>query len=148
MRILLILGLSVSSAAAAAPASWVAKSDENALVLLNASSRFDPEETSRLGLEGFDDRAIDLAPDYRKRRREAVVQAMAELEKRRAAEKDPLVSQDLDILLDAAKKRVRELELDEKYLVPYFPLERMLFGGLRPLLEEQLPPERRKLAVV
>jgi Bacterial protein of unknown function (DUF885) len=146
MRIFFIVWMS-TAVAAAAPAPWVAKSDENALLLLQATSRFDPEEASGLGLEGFDDRAIDLAPGWRQRRREAVVAAMSELERRRAAEKDPMVAQDLEIILDAARKRVRRLDPEEKYLVPYFPLERMAFGGLRVLLEEQLSPERRKLAV-
>lgn len=131
---------------AEAPA-WVAKSDVNSMLLLRVMAEFGPESASQLGLDGYDERVLDLGPDYRGRYRRAVTKAIVDLERRRAKLHDPLLLQDLDITLKAAHDEVRETDLSEKYRLPYFACEKIVFGGLRDLLDAQVPAERRARAV-
>jgi hypothetical protein len=144
--IFVLVALPAAVAHAAAPA-WVQKSDANAAVLLARTAPFEPEEASRLGLEGFDDRVVDLGPRHLERYRKAVAEAIAELEKRRAGERDRAVLEDLEIIVKGARDQIRKRELDEKYLLPYFSLERLIFDGLHVLLDDQVDPERRAIAV-
>src|SRR6266545_765221 len=135
---LLVLQPALAAAAGAAAPAWVQKSDTNALVLLKTTGAFDPEDAGRLGLEGYDDKSIDLGPEREERYRRALAAAIATLGKRRAAEKDRAVLQDIDIIIKQARNGIRKSELEDKLLVPYFPLERMVFGGLRALLDDQI----------
>ncbi len=144
--VVIALALPMVAHGAEAPA-WVAKSDVSSMLLLRAMAEFAPESASRLGLEGYDERVRDLGPDYRGRYRRAVTKAIVDLERRRARQKDPLLQQDLDITLKAAHDEIRDIDLSEKYLLPYFPVEKIVFSGLRQLLDAQVKPERQKLAV-
>src|SRR5262249_51128502 len=74
--------------------------------------------------------------------------AVAQLEKALATEKDPLVKQDLQIMITAARQNLRGQELGEKYDMPYFNVAQLVFSGLRALLDDQVPQERRQLALV
>jgi uncharacterized protein (DUF885 family) len=141
------VALALPAVAHAEAPAWVAKSDVNSMVLLRVMAEFAPEDASSLGLEGYDERVRDLGPDYHGRYRRAVTKAIVDLERRRAKLHDPLLLQDLDITLKAAHDEVRETDLAEKYRLPYFACEKIVFGGLRDLLDAQVKPERRALAV-
>jgi uncharacterized protein (DUF885 family) len=146
---LLVLQPALAVAATAAPPpAWVQKSDTNAMVLLKTTGAFHPEDASRLGLEGYDDKSLDLGPQREQRYRRALAAAIATLEQRRSAEKDHAVLQDIDIIIKQARDGIRGSELEDKLLVPYFPLERMVFSGLRALLDDQIDARRRAQAVV
>ena len=142
--------VSAVAPAAAAPAdrSWIARSNQNTQLLLDLQARFQPEAAARQGIAGVDDRISDLTPGHRQRERDAVRQVQAELRQRLAAEKDPLVAQDLQILLDAAGRQIKGSELREKLQVPYHNLPQLVFGSMRSLLDPQVVPERRPAALV
>jgi len=129
-----------------APA-WVIKSNRNAEVLTRTTARFSPEFAAQQGVEGVDAQIADLKPGIFERQRASTRANIAELEKRLAAEKDPLVRQDLDIMLEAARQFQRSGELSEKYEIPYFNMPQLVFGGLRGLLDDQVAPERRRAAL-
>ena len=137
-------------APAAKPATkpWVERSNQNAQILVTVLAGFVPEAASRFGAEGFDEQIIDLKPDLDARERAAISQAIQQLQSRMAAEKDPLVRQDLEILIDAAQKENRDNELQEKYQIPYLNISRFVFFGMRTLLDDQEPQERRQKALV
>lgn len=130
------------------PAEWVRASDRNARVLLEVEARFRPEAAGRLGLPGLDEQVIDLKPRVQERYRAAMKQAIGVLEGRVTQERDPRVQQDLQIMLDRARKDVRGSELNDKYMVPYFPAGQVAFAGLRALLDDQAASERRRKALV
>src|SRR5689334_5328601 len=90
------------SAAQAAPShqASIERSNQNAQVLLEVQARFVPEAAARFGVSGIDDRIADLTPGHDARFREALDKAASELGERRKAERDPLVAQDLDLLVD------------------------------------------------
>jgi uncharacterized protein (DUF885 family) len=151
---LLVLALSCShpqpqaTPRAAADRSWIERSNQNAQLLLQVQAQFQPEGAARLGIAGLDDRVADFAPGHRQREREAAQQAQAELERRLAAESDPLIAQDLQILIDAARRQIKGSELREKLEVPYYKLPRLIFGSMRSLLDPQIAAGRRPAALV
>jgi Bacterial protein of unknown function (DUF885) len=138
----------VAEEGASAPPAWVARSNENAQVLLQALSRFNPEMAGQFGVEGLDEQVMDLGPRVYERSRKALLDSRAELEKRLEKEKDPEVRQDLEILIDSANQFLEEAEAQHDHLVPYFDVPQTLFLGLRALLDDQVAPERRQAALV
>ena len=137
-------------ATTAAPATdrpWIARSNENAKILLAVQARFNPEQAARVGQPGLDDRVTDLTPGHQERLRKATGEALARIEELRRIEKDPLVAQDLAILADAARKTIRGSELSERLEVPYYNLARLVFFSVRSLLDPQIESARRPAAL-
>lgn len=96
---------------------WVSKSNQNARVLLEITARYYPESAGQSGVSGLDDKIIDLKPKSGERRTQEAMLAMKTLRARLDAETDPLVRQDLEILIKAAEQNVHEFELNEKYYI-------------------------------
>jgi hypothetical protein len=128
--------------------SWIARSNENAKILLAVQARFQPEQAARVGQPGIDDRITDLAPGHQERLRKATGEALARIEELRRTETDALVAQDLAILADAAQKTIRGSELSQRLEVPYYNLARLVFASVRGLLDPQIAPARRPAALV
>lgn len=136
------------SGAPAGDRGWIERSNQNAQLLLQIDAQFQPESAARQGVTGLDDRIVDLAPGHAQRRRDATRKVLTELEGRLAAEKDPMVAQDLEILIEEAKRQIQGSELNEKLTVPYYELPRLVFGSMRTLLDPQIAAERRPAALV
>jgi len=134
--------------AAPKPQPWVARSNENAQVLIKVLARFEPEAASQVGAEGYDEQIVDMKPGVNERSRQATRAAIDELKRRLAQEKDPLVRQDLEIMIKAAYDNIRGSLLNERFDVPYFNLPRNVFLGIRTLLDDQVSPSRRQAALV
>jgi len=126
---------------------WIARSDQNAQVLLEVQARFAPELAAKTGVSGIDDRISDFTPGYRERTRAALRQAISVLEDRRKSESDANVAEDLVILIDAAGRQIQGSELQEKLQVPYTNIARLVFTSVRALLDPQIAPERRPAAL-
>jgi uncharacterized protein (DUF885 family) len=141
------------SHAAPAPAprassgDWIAKSNQNAALLLEVQAKFAPEFAARTGVTGIDDRISDFTPGRRERQRQAIRQALSVLEDRQKSERDPNVGEDLAILIDAGRRQIRGSELQEKLQVPYANLPRLIFSSVHALLDPQVAPERRPAAL-
>jgi hypothetical protein len=142
-----IVVIGLTPALADSPA-WVASSNQNARVLLEIIARYAPESAGRYGVSGLDDRIVDLSPKSDQRRVREVKAAEKTLRARLQSETDPLVKQDLEILIDAAQKNVRDYELDEKYYIPYISAPRLIYGGVHSLLDDQIAADRRPAALV
>lgn len=127
---------------------WIERSNQNAQLLLQVQAKFQPEFAARQGIMGLDDRISDFTPGHLQRLRDATRQVQTELENRLAAEKDPLVAQDLQILIDAARRQIKGSELREKLQVRYHNLPQLVFGSMRSLLDPQIAAERRPAALV
>ena len=137
-----------TAATAATPPSWVARSDENAQVLIETMARFSPEGAGELGVPGLDEEIFDLKPGFEDRAKAAMRTTLAELEKRLQAEKDPAVRQDLEILAGTVGDNIKGQDLGEKYYLPYFNITGAVFGGIRGLLDDQVEAARRPAALV
>src|SRR5579883_2301653 len=137
-----------SLCAQAATPEWITRSNENAQVLLKVMARFGPEGAGSLGVEGLDQEILDMKPQLYERSRAATEGALAELKKRLAAEKDPLVRQDLEILIDSTEENLKSAEISRKYFLPYTAVAQTVFGGMQGLLDEQVAESRRPAALV
>ena len=142
-----VLILAAGAAFAESPA-WVAKSNRNAQVLLEIMSRFSPESAAQYGMTGLDEQIFDIKPKAGERQASALTAAGRTLTARLQSETDPLVRQDLQILIDAARDDVRGFELRRKYYVPYFGMPRSIYSGIHALLDDQVAAARRPAALV
>jgi len=142
-----VAGPSASAASADGPA-WIEKSNRHAQVLLDATSKFSPEGASQTGLPGYDDLVTDLLPGVNERSRAALVAARDELAKREFVEGDPLVRQDLDILIKAASDQIESQDLSVKLTLPYIDVGQLIFYGEFLLLQDQVEAQRHPSALV
>ncbi len=139
--------LAASIATAAAPA-WVAKSDAYAQPVVKDTGKFQPEDASSLGSEEFDTAVADFKPRDYERQLADTEQRLASLRRQRAAEKDPKVKQDLDILITSREQKIASMKLERQYLLAYVNVGEVVFEGLRSLLDPRNKPERQKAALV
>jgi uncharacterized protein (DUF885 family) len=128
---------------AESPPDWIARSNADAQILMQSVASFIPEMAGMFGVEGMDDRIMDLRPKVSERSMASLEAARAKLERRLLEEKDPRVRQDLEILVHRANLFMEENRLQEKLFVPYFNMSQMVFQGTRTLLDDQIAPERR-----
>ena len=141
------LFLIIGPAFAQQPA-WVAKSNANAQVLLKVVARYAPESAGSLGVTGLDEQISIPSADRPARFRNDLSGAVKTLQSRLAAEPDPLVKQDLEILISAGERNIHSSAAYESRLLPYSNAARSVFSGMQSLLDDQIAPERRKAAVV
>jgi uncharacterized protein (DUF885 family) len=129
------------------PSSWVERSNQDAQVLLTAQAQFNPENATQIGLPGYDDKVSDLKPGTDERQIAALKEAKSKLEARLAAEHDPNVRQDLQIMIKAAALNIEGIQLNDKYMLPYVDIGQLFFNGEFYLLKDDVDPKRRALAV-
>lgn len=141
-----VLALLLSGPLLAQPA-WVARSNQNTRYVVEEQARFIPEEASSNGLTQYDGKSMDLGPELSQRRLVSNQAMIGELQKRLAQEKDANVRQDLEILIGSLERDNQRLKLHQKYLLFYVDAPGVIFGGMRVLLNDQTPPERRAKAV-
>jgi hypothetical protein len=144
----LLFVFAAASAWAQSPPAWVARSNQNAQLLIEIMARHAPEEATSQGVPGLDEQVSSFSPDEPERFRKDTAAARDELEKRLAAEKDPLVRQDLEILIAQANRDIRASEAQERHLLPYDDVAGGIFYGLQTLLDDQISADRRPASVV
>jgi len=128
--------------------AWVEESNRNSQVLLGVLATHFPEDAGRLGVEGYDEAVRDLSGGHRDRYRADLQTARKELESRMDTTAAGPVKQDLQILLMEIDARLESLRLDQKYFLPYYDVSSLLYQGIRALLEDRIPADRRKSALV
>ncbi len=146
------LGLCIGALLAAAAAqadeqAWVKESNQNAMIPLKVTAQFAPEFAGRTGVDGLDDKIFDLKPGVYERGQQAGAAALAELKKRFKTTRDPLVKQDLQILIDSSEKNQHSNELQHDYMLNYIDVAQIEFSGIRFLLDPQVAKERQKSAL-
>ncbi len=145
-RVLLALVLGLLTTGLAAD-DWVADSDAHARVLLEVMAEFNPELATRRGVDGVEDRIMDLEDARFEREQSALIGAIAELRKRQDDEQDPRVAEDIQIMLDWAENQVTGNRLQQEMLIPWFNLPEVIFGSVQAMLDPRFPEERRHLLV-
>ena len=123
--------------------AWIAASNRHAQVLLDVLARVAPESAGQFGVTGLDEEITNLSAEAGERGREATTAALATLQASRKTEQNPLVRQDLDILIRSAQTNLRSGRLSQERLLPYTDVTGLVFGGLRSLLDAQVAPARR-----
>lgn len=130
------------------PPAWVVRSNQNTQLLIDLDAKYSPEDAAENGLPGFDDKVTELTADRHDRLRADKVKARTELESRLAAEKDPLVRQDLEILIQSLTRDIHSNEATYQTFLPYTNVAQAVYSGLKALLDDQIAAERRPAAVV
>ncbi len=143
---LLLFALMPVAALAQTEADWVAKSNRNTLYVLEEQSKFDPETGSSEGLAQYDGLAVDFAPQRDEREMAMLNDLIAELKRRQTSETDARVRQDIDILIQSIALDIEGTQLRRKYQLTWINAPRMMFNGLRVLLDDQVTPARRAKA--
>ena len=127
--------------------AWVTRSNEYAQILLQAQAQFSPESASFFGVPGYDDKVADLGANNTERYRTAMTLAKTQLEQKLQVERDPDVRQDLEIMTRAAGENIEGSELNQRLTLPWADAPSLVFRGLRGLLSDQTPAERRAHAL-
>ena len=148
MSLRTLLCLTALPVFAQSPPAWVEKSNRNAQLLIDIEARYNPENAGRSGSAGVDDRVSVLGPDRAVLYRRDMTEARALLASRLTSETDPLVRQDLEILIAAADRNIRSSEATEKYLLSFYNVPALVYSGIEALLGDQVAPERRQAALV
>jgi hypothetical protein len=144
----LLLAFLTAGIAQAQPPAWVVKSNESAQILIRLGAKYGPEGASAQGVPGLDDQVSTISAEKTVQLRADYVKARAEMQTRLDAEKDPLVRQDLQILLGVVNRSIRGLDANEKTFLPYADVAGLIFFGEKSLLDDQVKAERRPAALV
>jgi uncharacterized protein (DUF885 family) len=143
------IGLALAAPAAAQDSpAWIERSNEYTMKLLETEAQFSPEGASQTGLEQYDGLAMDLGPDLSERTVAAWRARLAEFEAAQASESDPLVKQDLQILINSIKQSIEGTELSDRLTLDWHDIPQTVFGVMNGLLDDQVAPERRQTAKV
>ena len=146
IRTILLIPAAVA-AMAQMPPEWVTRSNQNTQILIDIDSKYSPEDASENGVRGFDDQVTVFTADLHQRVRADYLKARDLLNERLAAEKDPLVKQDLEILIKSADESIRGGEANYNAFLPYYNVGRIVYSGIQGLLDEQVDAARRPAAV-
>ncbi|MCZ6727426.1 MAG: DUF885 domain-containing protein [Acidobacteria bacterium] len=143
-----LLAASSTLAIAQDSGDWVERSNANSALLMEVFARWSPEAAGQFGVDGLDEEVSQLPPDLSAQTIAATEAALSELQARLAVEEHAAVRQDLEILVEAAEQGIEGTRITDKYELPYFNLAQTVFRGIRSLLDDQIPAERRDAALV
>jgi hypothetical protein len=128
--------------------SWIASSNQYTQGLLLVEMKHHPELGSEQGLSQYDGKVSQptLADeDQERQEKEAVIGA---LKSALADQKQRQVRQDLQIIINRVGLDFREQDFERAHKVPFLNASGEVFEGLRVLLDEQTPADRRAAAVL
>jgi hypothetical protein len=150
MRLAFLLALAVTLPVFSQnrPPDWVAKSNQNAEVFLKVMARYQPEDAGQLGVPGLDEQVSSPSPQLPALSRRDIAEAVKILQSRLATERNPLVQQDLQILIQEGQREIHASDAYERRLLPYMNVSRRIFAGMQSLLNPQVPANRQQAALV
>ncbi len=128
-------------------AQRVARSNAFAEPVIALAIAHAPENASQSGLTQADAATLDLDAGWRDRVRAAAATARDRLALARATEQDAWVLDDLTILGRKVDEILAKVAVEDAHLVVLIDVTRIVFGGLRPLLDDQNPPTRKRFAL-
>jgi hypothetical protein len=125
---------------------WIKQSNEYTNMLLSIQLEHAPEQGSSQGVAKFDDRISNpsLADETAERRE--LEAALAKI--KTAVVADKRVKEDIVILQKSFNLRFRQQDFGLAHEVPFLNASAIVFQGLRGLLDDQVPAQRRAAALV
>jgi Bacterial protein of unknown function (DUF885) len=150
------LSFALSCAAMALPAAgkaadekpWIRQSNEFTNSLLSVELEHSPESGSSQGVAKFDDRIANPSREDDVAKRRELESALTEIKAARATVTDRNVREDIDILQKKFNLQFRTEDFELAHEVPFYNASARIFRGLRVLLDDQVPEERRSAALV
>ena len=147
-RFVVLAAFALAASAHADEPEWLTKSNRHANKILEDIAKFNPEGAGGIGIDGVDEEIIDLGPNVYERGLAASRAILADLESSLETESDRRVRQDLGIMIKAMQDNIASNELQRQHMLPYFNLNQTIFGGVRALIDPQVPRDRYPAAVV
>ena len=140
--------LSLPAGAQEPATNWIATSNQYTNQLLAVEMKHHPELGSDEGLSRFDTEVAQptLADEDQQRRETEAVLSL--LKSAVGQQKQKEIAQDLQIVIRKVDLQFREKDFARAHRVDFLNASKMVFRGLRSLLDEQTPAERRSAAVV
>ncbi len=132
---------------AQAPADWIAASNKYTNLLLTVEMKHTPELGSNQGLSQFDTDVSQPTLADEDQERQETEAVLATLKSAVGQQKQKEVAQDLEIVIRRIELQFREQDFERAHKVDYLNASGTVFSGLRVLLDEQTPAERRPAAV-
>lgn len=129
-------------------AAWVQRSDALAEPVIALSIAHGPEGASQMGLSQADEATLDLSDGWRDRIAAAARRAYDLLETAEAVEPDERVREDIAIMRRRVDEIVDRVAVEDAHIVPLVDVARIVFSGVRVLLDEQNAAERKARALV
>ena len=127
---------------------WIKQSNEYTNMLLNVQFEHSPEQGSAQGVAKFDQRISDPSRADEVAERHELEAALAKVKAARATVTDKNVQEDIDILQKSFNLQFRQEDFELAREVPFYNASAVIFRGLRGLLDDQIPAERRSAALV
>jgi uncharacterized protein (DUF885 family) len=127
---------------------WIATSNGYARLLTEVEFKHRPESASTQGLSEFDNKISQPTWADEDQERQEMAAVLAKLQSASKEEQDPHVAQDLQIMIRKVELDFKQQDFTRAHEVPFLNASAMVFGGLRILLDDQTPSERRPAAVV
>jgi hypothetical protein len=143
----LILDLMSRSLIHAADQGWIAVSNSYTNQVLNVEMKHHPEQGTRQGLSQYDVLVAQPTLADEDHERKETEEIIVKLKSALAQEKQKEVAQDLAIIIRSVELGFRQQDYDRAHNVPFLNASSLVFSGIRPLLDEQTPAERRPAAV-
>ena len=140
-------GANTTTKAPAQP-DWVARSNQYTRQLLDVQFKYAPEGGSAEGIAKYDTLITDPTLAAEKAQRKEVEATLARVERDGAKDTSPEVREDLEIIDKTFKLQFRREDYRLAHKVPFIDASGAVFGGIRALLDDQVPAERRPAAVV
>jgi uncharacterized protein (DUF885 family) len=137
----------VSLAQAAPDKAWIARSNAFTQQVLDVQIKYSPEQASGQGLAKYDTEIGDPSRKAELAQRKDEEAITAQLEAALKVEKDLNVAEDLQIVIDNEKLGFRQQDYSLSHDVSYLNITSGIYGGLEPLLDDQVPQSRREAAV-
>lgn len=128
--------------------AWIKQSNDYTNMLLSVQLEHAPEQGSAQGVAKFDDRISDPSRADELVQRRELEAALTKIKAARATVTDKNVQEDIDILQKNFNLQFRIEDFELAHEVPFNNASAQIFQGLRGLLDDQVPQQRRTAALV
>lgn len=127
--------------------SWITTSNDFTNLLLKVEMKHNPEGGSRQGLSEYDQLVSQPTLADEDQERKETEEVLAKLKAALSQQKQKEVAQDLAIIIRRIELNFRLEDYQRAHDVPFTNASSLVFSGVRMLLDEQTPAERRPAAV-
>jgi uncharacterized protein (DUF885 family) len=128
--------------------AWIKQSNDYTNMLLGVQLEHSPEQGSAQGVAKFDERISDPSRADEAAERRELEAALTKVKAARATVTDKNVREDIAILQKSFNLRFRIQDFELAREVQFYNASAQVFQGLRGLLDDQVPAQRRSAALV
>ncbi len=127
---------------------WIVKSNSYTKILIDIDEKYSPEFGSTQGLALYDTLIAIPTLANKNAARKDKENALILLKEAKQKETNIKIRQDLDILINSTELNFRKEDFELNREVPFFNPSSTIFDGIKTLLDDQTPVERRNAAII